>query len=151
MMTSKKQDWQTPASFFDKLQRRFNFTVDGAANITNHKLPRWFGPGSSERQNTLSDPAPWGEERIFINPPYQRKGPTLYYWVKRAAEEAKLGTFVVMLVPARTDTKWFHEFIWQKPDVTIEFVKGRLKFEGRPKSESATFPSMIVIFEETKS
>jgi site-specific DNA-methyltransferase (adenine-specific) len=76
-----------------------------------------------------------------MNPPYGRD---LGKWVKKAADEAKRGATVVALLPARTDTKWFHDHIYKKPYVQIEFLKGRLKF-GSSKN-SAPFPSMIVVF-----
>ncbi len=82
-----------------------------------------------------------GGYRVFCNPPYGRE---IYKWVEKAYIENKNGTFIVMLLPARTDTKWFHEFIYKKHE--IRFIKGRLKFnDGK---ENAPFPSMIVIMKE---
>lgn len=82
-----------------------------------------------------------GGETVFCNPPYGRKETGI--WVKKCYEESlKSNTKVVMLIPSRTDTKWFHEYIYGKAE--IRFIKGRLKFnDGK---ESAPFPSMIVIF-----
>lgn len=83
-----------------------------------------------------------GGVRVFCNPPY---GKVLKDWVKKSYEESqKPNTLVVLLIPARTDTKYFHEYIYKKPNVEIRFLKGRLKF-GESKN-SAPFPSMLVIF-----
>ena len=80
-----------------------------------------------------------GGEIVFCNPPYGRELPK---WVKKCYEEFKQGATVVMLVPARTDTKWFHDYIYHEAE--IRFIKGRLKFgDGK---QSAPFPSMIAIF-----
>jgi len=86
-----------------------------------------------------------GGYTVFCNPPY---GSEIKNWVQKCSEEAKKdNTIVVMLIPARTDTKYFHEFIYNKHGVEIRFIKGRLKFEGKQKgSSSAPFPSMLVIF-----
>ena len=81
---------------------------------------------------------------MFCNPPYGR---TIGLWVKKAYEESKTpNTLVVMLLPARTDTKWFHDYIYGKAE--IRFIKGRLKFGGC--KNAAPFPSMVVIFKENK-
>lgn len=76
---------------------------------------------------------------MFVNPPYSQ----IKYWVKKAWEEStKPNTIVVMLIPARTDTKYFHEYINHRSEV--RFIKGRLKFGD--STNSAPFPSMVVIF-----
>ena len=82
----------------------------------------------------------WSGERVFCNPPYGREIP---YWVKKCYEENKLNnTFIVMLIPARTDTSYFHDYIYNKQE--IRFIRGRLKFnDGK---NPAPFPSMVVIF-----
>ena len=79
-----------------------------------------------------------GGEIVYVNPPYGRE---IYKWVEKCYNENLKGTFIVMLVPARTDTRWFHNYIYNKHE--IRFIKGRLKFnDGK---QSAPFPSMIVI------
>lgn len=84
----------------------------------------------------------WGGETVFCNPPY---GKAIKDWVKKSSEEArKPDTLVVMLIPARTDTRYFHDYIYQKPNVEVRFVKGRLKFGD--SGNSAPFPSMVVVF-----
>ena len=83
-----------------------------------------------------------GGYTVWCNPPYSRVAD----WARKAAEEQQNGTTTVMLVPARTDTKWFHEYVYEKRGVSIQFIKGRLKFSGA--MNSAPFPSMIVVFEK---
>ena len=84
----------------------------------------------------------WSGHTVFCNPPYGREA---YQWIKKCSEEAqKPDTTVVMLIAARTDTKAFHEYIYQKPNVEVRFVKGRLKFGG--SENAAPFPSMVVVF-----
>lgn len=85
---------------------------------------------------------PWGGQTVFCNPPYGR---AIKDWVKKCSEEAKQpNTTVVLLIPARTDTAYFHDYIYLQPNVEIRFIRGRLKF-GDGKN-SAPFPSMVVIF-----
>lgn len=133
MMTSNTPEWATPQAFFDELDKEFHFDLDPCANTKNHKCAMWF----SEEEDGLSKS--WNNSRVFCNPPYGR---VLKDWVKKASEAR--GGIVVLLVPARTDTRYFHEYIYQKPNVEIRFLKGRLKF-GDGKG-SAPFPSMVVIF-----
>lgn len=135
LFSSKKQDWETPQWLFDELNKEFHFTVDVASNTHNHKCKRYF----IENENGLVQD--WSKEIVWCNPPYDRE---ISNWVKKASES---NTTVVMLLPARTDTKWFHKYIYNKAEV--RFLKGRLKF-GESKN-SAPFPSMIVIFKEEKN
>ncbi len=141
--------WETPDSLFQELHEEFDFTIDGAANADNAKLPKWMGDGSDYHVDALA--ANWFDQRVFLNPPYSQ----CWEFVKKASEEAVKGATVVMLLPARTDTKWFHTYIWDHtgpqnhPTVKVEvrFIKGRVKFTrpGKPLN-SAPFPSMVVIF-----
>ncbi len=134
MLTSGRDNWETPQKLFDELNKEFNFTIDAAADVENHKCERYY----TREENGLEKS--WKGERVFLNPPYGRELPK---WVKKAAEEAKnKSTIIVMLIPARTDTHWFHDYIYKKAE--IRFIKGRLKF-GDAKN-SAPFPSMVVIF-----
>ena len=80
----------------------------------------------------------WDNEIVFCNPPYGRQ---ISKWVEKAYNSSAL---TVMLLPARTDTKWFHKWIYKKDSVKVEFLKGRLKFSN--SKNFAPFPSMIVIF-----
>lgn len=136
MFSSQNMDWATPQAFFDKLDLEFGFTLDPCANSSNHKCDRYY----TEADNGLSKS--WRGETVFCNPPYGR---LLKDWVKKCSEEAKQpDTTVVLLVPARTDTAYFHDYIYQQPNVEIRFLRGRLKFGD--SSNSAPFPSMVVIF-----
>ena len=135
MFSSKTDLWSTPNDFFDKLNDEFHFTLDPCSTHENAKCYKHF---TEEENGLLQD---WGNEVVFCNPPYGRQ---IKYWVKKAYEESqKDNTNVVILIPARTDTIYFHEYIYHKAE--IRFIKGRLKF-GNAKN-SAPFPSMVVIFE----
>ena len=135
MFSSKTDLWSTPNDFFDKLNDEFHFTLDPCSTNENAKCYKHF---TKEENGLLQD---WGNEVVFCNPPYGRQ---IKDWVKKSYEESqKDNTTVVMLIPARTDTIYFHEYIYHKAE--IRFIKGRLKF-GNAKN-SAPFPSMVVIFE----
>ena len=131
MFSSKTDQWSTPQWLFDELNKEFHFDLDVCADESNHKCEKYF----NKQQDGLK--MKWGG-RIWCNPPYGRQ---IGLWVKKASQA---GTLVVMLVPARTDTKWFHDYIYHNEKAEIRFLKGRLKF-GNSKN-SAPFPSMVVIF-----
>lgn len=136
MFSSKTMDWETPQEFFDRLDSEFHFTLDPCADTFNHKCDQYF----TEEDDGLTKP--WGGHTVFCNPPY---GKAIKCWVKKCSEEAKQpNTTVVLLIPARTDTAYFHDYIYQKPSVETRFIRGRLKF-GDGKN-SAPFPSMVAIF-----
>lgn len=137
---SEKNDWETPQELFNELHAEFRFTLDAAASDQNHKLPRYY----TEETDGLSKD--WGGERVFCNPPYGDKETGV--WTEKCWREAqKPNTLVVLLIPARTDRKSFHDFIYNKPNVEIRFLKGRLRFEDNgQKLGTAPFPSMLVIF-----
>lgn len=144
LFTSKTEEWSTPQAFFDELNKEFSFTLDPCATKENAKCEKYF----TKEDNGLDKS--WDGENVFCNPPYGRQ---IGKWVKKAwtncyGDNTDKGTEYrqdwvrVMLIPARTDTKWFHDYIYGKAE--IRFIKGRLKF-GDSKN-SAPFPSMIVIF-----
>ena len=134
MFSSETDEWYTPIDFYNELNKEFNFNLDPCATDYNHKCNKYF---TKEDNGLLQN---WGGYRVYCNPPYGR---AIGAWVEKAYNEAqKKDTLVVMLLPARTDTKWFHSFIYHK--AKIRFIKGRLKFGGC--KNSAPFPSMIVIF-----
>ena len=137
LLSSEKMDWETPQDFFDELNKEFNFTLDPCATPQTAKCEKFY---TKEDDGLSKD---WSGEVVFCNPPYGRE---IKHWVKKCSEEGKKeNTTVVMLIPARTDTIYFHEYIYNKAE--IRFIKGRLKFVGNQKgSGSAPFPSMIVIF-----
>lgn len=137
MMSSKKDLWSTPDSFFTEVSERFDFDTDVCAVAENAKCHHYYTP---EENGLLQD---W-KGICWMNPPYGRE---IGKWVQKAYEEAnKHNSIIVALLPARTDTKWFHEWIYMMYGVEIEFIKGRLKF-GDAK-HSAPFPSMLVVFKK---
>lgn len=135
MFSSKTDEWTTPQDFFDKLNDEFHFTLDACADESNHKCDRYY---TAEQDALKQD---WSGETVFCNPPYGRQ---IGDFVKKCFCEVYQGNCncVVMLIHARTDTRWFHDYIYHKAEV--RFVKGRLKFGGM--KNNAPFPSMIVIF-----
>lgn len=133
MMSSLTPEWATPKKVFDSLNEEFHFTLDPCCTHENAKCERHF---TKEDDGLSKD---WGGQVVFCNPPYGRELPK---WVKKCYDESRHAD-VVMLIPARTDTRWFHDYIYGKAE--IRFVKGRLKFnDGK---QPAPFPSMIVIYE----
>jgi phage N-6-adenine-methyltransferase len=144
--SSETDNWATPKDFFEEMDRKYGpLTLDVCASPTNRKCFAWFGlgPDGSFTDGLAHD---WnvdhggkGVTGCWMNPPYGRE---IGKWVKKAYDESKKGCLVVALLPARTDTRWFHSYIYGKAEIV--FVKGRLKF-GDAKN-SAPFPSMVVIF-----
>ncbi|CUO39446.1 DNA N-6-adenine-methyltransferase of bacteriophage [[Clostridium] symbiosum] len=138
LFSSKTDKWATPQTFFDELNREFDFNLDPCADETNHKCEKYF---TEEENGLLQD---WGGCRVFCNPPY---GSSIKDWVAKCYHEGhKEETLVVLLIPARTDTTYFHDYIEHRAE--IRFVRGRLKF-GDSKT-GAPFPSMVVIFRGPK-
>lgn len=135
VFSHKSDEWTTPQDLFDSLNNEFKFTLDPCATDDNHKCDKYF---TIKNNGLLQE---WENEVVFCNPPYSK----IRQWVFKAFwENFYFDTKIVMLIPARTDTIWFHEYIYNNPNVEIRFIKGRLKF-GDSKN-SAPFPSMIVIF-----
>jgi len=119
LLSTGKNDWETPIEFFEKLDREFGFTLDPCASHENHKCNKYY----TEDQDGLKQD--WSGETVFCNPPYS--GKLQDEWVTKCYEESKRAT-VVMLLPARTDTKRFHQYILGKAE--IRFLQGRLTFVG---------------------
>lgn len=138
MFSSNTDNWETPQGFFDNLNSQWCFTLDVCANDDNHKCEKYFTP----LQDGLKQD--WAGV-CWMNPPY---GKEIGKWVKKAYQEAQKGATVVALLPARTDTRWFHDWIYMMYGVQYEFIKGRLKFGGQ--KNSAPFPSMVVVFQKNK-
>lgn len=132
MFSSARSDWATPQDLFGELDREFHFTLDACATPENAKCPAFFSP----EQDALKQP--WSGT-VFMNPPYGREIST---WVRKAYHEAKKGAKVVCLLPARTDTAWWHEHVMKAAD--IRFLRGRVKFGG--SKNGAPFPSAVVVF-----
>lgn len=124
--------YSTPDWLFESLKNEFQFTIDAAADPENAKCDKYF---------TASDDGllqHW-DGVVWCNPPYGRQ---ISLWVHKAFLETGNGVTTVLLLPARTDTKWFHDFVLNNAE--IRFIKGRLKFGG--EKYNAPFPSMLVIF-----
>lgn len=134
LFSTGKNDWATPQELFDELDAEFHFTLDPCATPETAKCAKFY----TEEDNGLAQD--WTGETVFCNPPYSDQQQT--EWVKKCYEHGVRGGVAVMLIPARTDTKRFHEYIYGNAE--IRFIKGRLKFGGC--ENSAPFPSMIVVF-----
>lgn len=134
MYSSKSDEWETPESLFEELDREFHFTLDPCASHSNHKCEKFF----SKQDDGLTKS--WQSEVVFCNPPYGRQ---IGKWVEKAKSESLKDADVVMLIPSRTDTRWFHDHVLHDAD-EIRFIKGRIKFGGSNKD--APFPSMIVVY-----
>lgn len=132
MYSSNSEEWATPQALFDELNREFHFTLDPCATPQNAKCGHFY----TRKENGLAQS--WRGETVFCNPPYGRG---VNEWVKKAYDESLNGATVVLLIAARTDTAYFHDFIYQKHE--IRFIRGRLHFNE--SKNAAPFPSMIVI------
>lgn len=139
LLSSEKMDYCTPQAFFDALDREFHFHLDAAATARIAKCKAYYTPETDGLKSpwTLA----WGA--VFCNPPYGRE---IGKWVRKAWEEAARGATVVLLIPARTDTSYFHDYIYGQAE--IRFVRGRIHFEDEDgtKYPPAPFPSMVVIY-----
>jgi len=131
--SSQTVEWPTPQGLFDELNEEFGFALDPCATDENAKCEMYF---TKEDDGLKQD---WEKETVFMNPPYGRE---IGEWMKKAYESSFKGATVVCLVPARTDTRWWHDYAMNASE--IKFIKGRLKF-GDAKN-SAPFPSAVVVF-----
>ena len=136
MFSSKTGQWATPQEFYDKLDWRFGpFNLDPCADSDNAKCTKFFTEGDDGLSQN------WEGFTSFVNPPYGRG---IDKWIKKAYEESrKDNTKVVMLIPARTDTKYWHQYVMKADE--IHFVRGRLKFGD--SENSAPFPSAVIVFD----
>lgn len=138
LMSSVSEEYETPLDFYNKLSQRYGpFDLDPAATAANAKAPKFY----TKVDDGLAQS--WFGS-VYVNPPYGRD---ISRWIQKAITEVySVGSCdrVVMLLPARTDTKWFHELVWDNAD-KILFVKGRLNFVGA--SSSAPFPSIVAVFQ----
>lgn len=135
MYTSNSEEWGTPQELFNKLNEEFKFTFDICASKENAKCHKYY----TKEEDALKKE--WGGV-IWMNPPYGRQ---IGNWVKKAKEIARQGkATVVCLLPARTDTAWWHDYAMKADE--IRFIKGRLKF-GDGKG-STPFPSAVVVFKK---
>ena len=131
MFSSETDMWATPQEFYNKINAIFNFEIDVCAVEENAKCKKYF----SVIEDGLKQE--W-KGVCWMNPPY---GTGIGKWIKKAYESALGGATVVCLVPARTDTAWWHDYC-VKGEVLL--LRGRLKFGG--SKNSAPFPSALVVF-----
>jgi phage N-6-adenine-methyltransferase len=151
LFSSDSSEWSTPTDFFDNLNKEWDFNLDPCATKENAKcdlfytvkddglkLP-WYAFPAHQTINRE-----WVPGRVFVNPPYGRE---VGQWVEKAVAEVQNGNaeVVVMLLPARTDTRWFQDYVLPYAS-EIDFIRGRLKFGG--SKNSAPFPSVVVVFKE---
>jgi len=143
MRTSLDDTWTTPRDFFDKLNAEFDFGLDAAAMQNSTLVPdNWYGPDHPDPAARDALRIDWNHNSrgkpIWLNPPYGR---VIKDWMRKANEVAEAGGTVVCLVPARTDTHWWHDYCINAYE--IRYIRGRLKFGGQ--KNSAPFPSAIVV------
>lgn len=138
LLSSKNMDWCTPQDFFDNLNSEFDFALDAAATDKTAKCALYYTPET----DGLAQSWDCGGA-VFCNPPYGRE---IGKWVKKAHDEARKGVTIVLLIPARTDTTYFHDYIYGKSE--IRFIRGRLRFADADgnSADPAPFPSMLVIY-----
>lgn len=151
--TAERNLWRTPQAVFDLLNKRYGpFTLDAAADETNHKCDIWLGPGSGKPDALVVDWCNYdgSPARVFCNPPYDHTAE----FIAKAWEEVDLGHVysVTLLVPNTTDVKWFHRWCWQdgkpRPDTIVDFYNGRIRFE-RPDGTPGKAPrsgNMFITF-----
>jgi len=142
--SSKSSEWETPFHIFDKYNKMYNFDIDVCATDVNALCDKYWTVGDDALRQD------WGKMTCWMNPPYGRE---IGKFVKKAYEASLLGATVVCLIPSRTDTSWFHDYVFKG---SVEFIRGRLKFvnrafpswreDGNFKISPAPFPSAIVIF-----
>ena len=143
LFTSNDGTWTTPQDFFDKLNDEFHFTLDAAALKSSAKVENYLGPDHDYLWRRDAFDVVWVGASdggwIWLNPPYGR---AIKNFMRKAHEEVQAGAKVVALVPARTDTAWWHDYCIQ---YEIRFIRGRLKFGG--SKNSAPFPSALIIMQ----
>jgi len=134
LFSSATNEWSTPQEFYEQLNKEYRFTLDPCCTRETAKCDHFY----TKEDDGLSKS--WEGHTVFMNPPYGRE---IKDWIKKAYNEGqKRDTLVVCLIPARTDTKYWHDYCMRANE--IQFVKGRLKF-GSGKG-SAPFPSAVVVF-----
>lgn len=133
LFSSATDEWATPQELFDPLDAEFHFTLDPCSTDQNAKCAKHY----TKVQDGLAQD--WTGETVWCNPPYGRD---VGKWIRKCYEHFMGGGTAVLLLPARTDTKVFHEYIYGKAE--IRFIRGRVRF-GNSKY-NAPFPSMIVIY-----
>lgn len=141
LMSSNTNEWYTPIDLFKKLDDEFNFNLDPCCTKQSAKCNSFF---TQEDDGLIQD---WGGCNVFVNPPYGRE---IKHWIRKCYEESlKPNTVIVALIPARTDTSYWHDYIFGKA-FDIRFLRGRVKFENinGEALNSAPFPSAVVVFKK---
>jgi site-specific DNA-methyltransferase (adenine-specific) len=133
LYSSRSEEWPTPQFFFDQLNEEFHFTLDPCATQQNAKCKLFF----TKKDDGLHKS--WSTHVVFCNPP---SGRDMRDWARKCAEAARQGALVVLLAHARTDTRWFHEWVYGKAE--LRFVRGRLKFGDG--TQPAPFPSLVAVY-----
>lgn len=133
LFSSERDDWETPPILFRQLNEKYHFTLDVCATKENAKCQRYF----TKEENGLEQD--WGRHSAFMNPPYGR---AIINWVRKAYLASQQGATVVCLLPSRTDTAWWHDYVI--PYGKITFLRGRIRFVDA--LYSAPFPSAVVVF-----
>lgn len=131
--SSESNEWATPQALFDELNQEFGFTLDAAASDKNYKVSTYF----TEKDDALTKD--W-LGTVWLNPPYGRQ--IKDFIAKAYSESNKHGSTIVCLIPSRTDTAYWHDYVMKAKE--IRYIRGRLKFNNH--QNSAPFPSAIVIF-----
>lgn len=141
VMSSNTNEWYTPIDLFKKLDDEFNFNLDPCCTKESAKCKNFY---TIEDSGLIQD---WKGKTVFVNPPYGR---AIKFWIEKCYKESlKKDTIIVALIPARTDTSYWHDFIFNKA-IDIRFLRGRIKF-GKPdntKSDSAPFPSAVIVWKK---
>lgn len=141
--SSKKMDWTTPKEFYNLYNAIYKFNTDLACTSINCLAPRgmYYDKGIDSLSENWEKLKGWS----WCNPPYGRE---LKLWVRKAYESSLKGANIIMLIPSRTDTSYWHDYIFNKENVEVDFIRGRLKFgEGK---NSAPFPSAVIKFKGVK-
>lgn len=136
LYSSNKSDWETPHAFFAALDAEFGFTLDACATDENAKVRRWITPAMDALKY------PWVGV-VWMNPPY---GYQIGRWVRKSYEEAQIGVgaVVVGLIPAKTETSWWHDYVMKAEEIRL--IRGRLRFSGSPIN--APLPSAVVVWRQ---
>lgn len=136
--SSATNEWATPQALFDALNEKYAFTLDPCSDGLNAKCSKFF----TEKDDGLSQD--WSQDTVFMNPPYGR---AIGDWIRKAYEESVKGATVVCLIPSRTDTRYWHDYVMKADEICL--IRGRVKFGG--SKQSAPFPSAIITFSGGKT
>lgn len=137
---NSKDDWETPPAFFKLLDDKFHFTLDACASPSNAKCKKYY---TIEQNGLIQD---WTGETVFINPPFSDNES----WLRKALEESEKGITVVVIIPARTDTKYWHNYAMKSDEIWL--CQGRVNFliNGKKPKNGSTFPLAVIVFRKKK-